>query len=447
MSEQHLRDQEAYFENLVRWYALRGGDYYGLAAKSSSGEPSLSLHLSLSGSTLAVQVVRCQALTSDYCVVEINPATEPVVKADTRVSDAAVPVYISLSPQAKREAGQPDPGEDIPRPPYRAFDYRLHLSQPPDLPVGHYLQVAEINVAGGSVAISDRYIPPCLSLSADARLMAKAQEFRNRIENLLKLAATGYQKVAAAPADSELQMAVREALFACATHTAAFADSLITTRNAGHPAEMVALLKRLFRLYRTALLLQPRLRDHLNEKFFSRQGEGDVRTFEAAVDTFLLADYDHRQIALGLAAIDDILARLRGVLGFLAQEDPVKLDRGAVVEETLTYNGRTYRLAAFGEHKVERIGELTYLSINLAQPMAVSDALVFVAKELLSAGEWSGMRAKFGINEVHRPRASRPGGHRLGLVWQQSCAQARRYGSPPVGSALHVDCFRRRYCR
>ena len=58
ITQQHLKDQEKYFEDLARWYALDVGDKYGLTRKSFSGKPALSLNLSVSSNSLRVEVVR-----------------------------------------------------------------------------------------------------------------------------------------------------------------------------------------------------------------------------------------------------------------------------------------------------------------------------------------------------------------------------------------------------
>ncbi|MEW5992961.1 MAG: hypothetical protein AB1744_01010, partial [Candidatus Zixiibacteriota bacterium] len=81
LTQQHLKDQEKYFEELTRWYAIDVGDQYGLVRKNFSGKPALMLNLSLSGNRVSVEVVRCQAVTADGGVIEINESNRATVKA------------------------------------------------------------------------------------------------------------------------------------------------------------------------------------------------------------------------------------------------------------------------------------------------------------------------------------------------------------------------------
>ena len=135
ITQQHLKDQEKYFEELARWYALDVGDHYGLIRKSFSGQPALSLNLSLSGNRLQVEVVRCQALTPDGNVIEINEGTLEHINAEGEVGSSDVPVYLGIDTTARQPVGEPDSQEDLPRLPFLAGNYKLTLGSPPSLPM------------------------------------------------------------------------------------------------------------------------------------------------------------------------------------------------------------------------------------------------------------------------------------------------------------------------
>ena len=127
ITQRHLQDQENYFEELARWYVLNIGDRHGLIRKSFSGHPALSLNLSMSGNRLRVEVVRCQALTPDGGVIEINENNQTAVHAEGEVSGNKVPVYIGIDATARKQVGDPEPHEDLPRLPYLTGHYVLTL--------------------------------------------------------------------------------------------------------------------------------------------------------------------------------------------------------------------------------------------------------------------------------------------------------------------------------
>ena len=404
ISQQHLKDQERYFEDLARWYALSAGNHWGLVRKSVSGQPALVMNHSLSSGQLRVELLRCQALTPGGAYIEINESSRNAAIAEARVSDGPVTVFVSIAPDAKRQVGDPDPQEEVPRVPYLASSYAVHLGTPPSMPEEWFVPVAELMIAGSEVAPSETYYPPCLSISADDRLGQKATDLRNRLENLLSLTSRAYTAIATAGAlsseSSSLQVAFKETVYHLAYHLSSTLDECLTGRNGGHPAELVIVFKKLFRVVSTLLNLQPGLKDYLNEKLFIKQMGTEVARFLSEVDAFLLADYDHRNLGSQIKMIDDTMGTLRSVFGFLAQLKSEQLGPQAVTTDTLTYAGKTYRIVEYGGCAVEQVGELAYVSVGLSSPQPVSDAVTLMAKDLFSVAEWNNMQVRLGLNEA-----------------------------------------------
>ncbi|HVP07432.1 MAG TPA: hypothetical protein VMS71_06285 [Candidatus Acidoferrum sp.] len=405
ISRQHLKDQEAYFQELTRWYAGSIGDHYGLVRKSLSGQPALSLNMSIQGSHLRVEVLRCQAITPDGSFIEIQDASRNIIRAEmTQSGTAVVPVYITVDPAAHKQVGDPDPGEDIPRIPYLVRDYSLHLGERPNAPEGRCLQVAQLTIAGGEVMYADNYYPPCLTLYADERLVQRGTDFRNRLENLLSLSSRAYLAVSSPGALSgektELQTAFKDTIHQIVYHLAATIDEFVIGRNASHPMHLVIQFKRLFRVFSTLFNLYPGLKDYLNEKYFVKELNSDIGRFIASVDAFIMTEYNHNDLGGHLEAIDTILGTLRGILGFLAQVKKEQLASDAVATDTLTYHARTYRMVSYAASRLEQIGELSYLVIEIAEPRAISDTVILMAKDLYSVAEWGHMQVRLGLNQA-----------------------------------------------
>ena len=404
VTQQHLKDQEEYFEELTRWYALGVGDKYGLIRKTFSGKPALSLNVSLSANSLAVEVVRCQAVTPDGSVIEINESNQSSVRAEKEVEASSVPIYIGIDAAARKQVGEPDPHDDLPRLPYLVGNYCLEIGQPPNLPEARYLQIAELSIDGNEVTHADGYYPPCLSLNADERLTRKAADYRNRLENLLSLSSRAYAATAGGGAlageQTSLQTAFRETIYQFAYHLSSMLDDFVVGRNAFHPHHLVMFFKKLFRVFSTLLNLRPGLKDFLNERFFVKEMGSEVGRFMSSVDGFLLAEYNHTDLSGHLRAVDDIMGNLRGIMGFLAEVKRDQLGEQAVATDTLTYRGRTYRVVEYGGCKLERVGELSYMLIDVPEPCPMSDTVVLITKDLCSAAQWSSMQVRLGLNDA-----------------------------------------------
>ena len=404
ITQQHLQEQENYFEELARWYALDAGTSYGLVRKSISDKTALSLNISVSSGRLRVEVIRCQAITPDGSLIEINESNQSNIQAEAEASHLIVPVYIAINPITKKQVGDPDPRDDLPRVPYLVGNYSLSLGKPPDLPEGRYLQIAELTIDGNEISHSENYYPPCRTLYADERLAQKALDYRNKLENLLSLASRAYVAITAGGAlsdqNSELQQAFKETIYQFAYNLSSTLDNYVVGRNSFHPIHIVIFFKKLFRTLTTLLNLQPGLKDFLNERFFVREINSEVGRFMSSVDACLLADYDHRNLGGHLRAIDDILVQVRGILGFLAQIKREQLATQAVATDALTYRGRTHALVEYATNQLEQIGELSYLLINIKEPLAINDIVILINKDMFSTGEWSSMQVRLGLNEA-----------------------------------------------
>ena len=402
ITRDHLADQEKYFEELVRWHARHIGDGYGLIRKSRTGQPALSLNLSVSGNRVRVEVLRCQAITPDGLYIEIDGSTGEVIRGETDNSAASIPVYLGVDVEQKKQVGEPDPAEDLPRVPYLVSGYSVHLGAPPNLPEGRYLQVAVLQVRGSEAGFAPDYYPPCVTLYADERLAEKASDLRNRLESLLSLSTRAYRAMAAsgslAKESTSLQVAFRDTVNAMVYHLTGTMDEFVTGPNAGHPLGMVVYFKKLCRMVSTLLNLHPGVKDYLNEKYFTKQIGSEVGRFQSSMEAFILSDYNHRDIGSHVRMIDDILETLRNIMAFLAQTKREALGDQAVATETLTYMGRTYRNLACKGSRLERVGELSYLLIDVAQPCPVSDIVTLMTKDMFSDAEWRSMQVRLGIN-------------------------------------------------
>lgn len=404
LSMKHLRDQERFFSELSRWHAAGADDNYGLI-KKAGGLPPLKISASLSGSSIKVELSRCQAVLPCGMYVEYNQAMSggDVLKAEAEVKETSVPVFLGAVEGGRVQTGDPDPSEEIPRLPYEMPEYTLSLMEPPGLPESRYIRIEVFNVSGSEVGPDPAYFPPCVTVSADGRLASRAVNYRNRMENLLKLSTRAYSAASSSGglegASTRLQSAFRETMYFLLYHMAAHLDDFRTGRNAGHPVEMIVQLKKLFRVISSLLSSRPGLTDYLNEKFFSRNN-AEARTYISSVDAFLMSEYEHRDIGKQIRMADEIIATLGEIMAFLAQTSPDQLLDQEEAAETMTYKGKTYKVCELSGRRLEEVGELAHLVMDPVQKGPVSDAVVLINKSLFSEDEWRSMQVRLGLNRA-----------------------------------------------
>lgn len=404
ITQRHLKDQEKYFEELSRWQAANAGFGFGLVSKSFNGKNSLNLNLTVSGDLVRAEVDRCQALTPGGHYIEINDSTDITLKAECRIGDSPIMVYIGVDPKNKDAVGEADPEEELPRLPYLVSRYLLFLGESPNLPEENFIPVAELNVSEGEVSLSQDYYPPCITVSSCDILMQKAGDYKNRLENLLSLSSRAFMGMASDTSLSgektNLQMAYKDTMYLFVYNLASMLDDFAAGRRMMHPLKLIINIKKLFRSFSSLLNMQPGLKDYLNERYFSKERKSEVGRFLALIDGFLLSEYNHLDIRSQIKVIDEIFEEFRGLMGFLAQTKREQLGAQAVATETLTYRSRTYRVAEYKSNKVEHIGGLNYVMINIAKPAPVSDTVILMAKDLFGADGWANMQVRLGINDA-----------------------------------------------
>lgn len=405
LSQAHLAAQEEYLESRDRWYAVTGADRWGLMhGHGTDAHTALGMNLTAGSERLRVEVTRCRAMTPGGWLIDIGEAASGPLSAEVELSGEQIGVYVGIDDPVKRETGEPNPDEDPPRHPWRTSNYFVLLGEKPPLSRDRWIQVALLAAEGSEVEPVRDYYPPCLSTHADERLDKAAHDLRNRLENLLSLSSRAFVAINAdgslSAEKTSLQDAFKQTVYQFASHLSASLDTFVVGRNGRHPIEMVVFFKRLFRVFSTALNLQPVLKDFLNEKFFTREAGTEAGRFLATIDSFVMADYDHNAIGRHMREIDQILGVLRGLFGFFAQVKKEQLGAQAVASDSITYRGQSYRVASYSDVQVETLGELNYLVINLPEPRELSDITVLLNKDLFNAAQWSGMQVRLGLNEA-----------------------------------------------
>jgi len=404
LTGKHFKDQEKYFENLAKWHQRATVDNFGLVKKSTEGNTALSMNASMSGNRMTIEITRCQAITPDGSYIEINESLGTIVRGEAEIEENRVMVYIGIDPEIKTAVGDAEPSEAVPRVPYNINNYKVFIGQTPNLPEGLYIPIAQLSINGTEISPAPDYFPPCMTLNAEDRLAQKATDYRNRLENLLALSTRAYMAVttsgALEGASTNLQIAFKDTMYHLVYHFASTLDEFIVGKNAPHPINMVIQFKKLFRVISSLLNLSPGLKDYLNEKYFTREHKMEIGKFMAAVDAFLLAEYEHKNIGSHVAMIDSNLGALRGMLAFLAQTKAEQLGDQAMATEMLTYSGKTYKNIDYSASRLEQVGELSYLVVDIAEPLPVGDAVILVTKDLYSEAEWRSMQVRLGVNEA-----------------------------------------------
>ncbi len=405
LTQEHLRLQEQYLEELSRRYNVPLGDRWGLVRFGASSRVALTLNASVTGDQVRVELVHCQAITPDGHLIHVTQSGGRSLRASIITSpEDSISVWVSVQTEERQEFGDPDPAEEIPRMPYRAASYALHLGPRPEVPPGQVVQVALLVMREKEVNHSPSYIPPSVTLFSDDRLHQKAVEIRNRLETLLSIGNRAFTTLSAGGAmsgeGSDIKSGLQHTIYQFVTFLSSTLDEFVVSRNAGHPQQAVVWFRKQFRMFHTLLSLRPSVRDYLHERYFVKEAGSDISRFMSAIDQFLLSEYNHENIGQHMESIENILEMIRGLLSHIAHVKEEQLGPQAIATESLTYAGRTFKQAPYGGTRIERLGELTYVEVQLGSPQPMKDTVILLSKDLATSNDWSGMHVRLGLNEA-----------------------------------------------
>lgn len=398
LTQEHLRSQERYAEELARRYGTPIGDRWGLIRFGASSRLALTLNAVVNGDRLRIELAHCQAITPDGYVIHISQADGQPVRTTVAATEGEIPVFVSINPDAKVETGNPDPSEEIPRMPFRAAAYVLHAGNRPEIPAGRIVPIATLVVHEKEVRLSPTYFPPCVTLFSDEQLNQKAGELRNRLETLLSIGNRAYQTLSGE--GSDLKADLKETIYQFVSYLSSTLDDFVVGRNAGHPLMLLAFHKKLFRTFQTLLNLRPGVRDYLHDRYFVKEAQSDISRFMSQIDDFLMTEYNHENIGGHVRSIETLLDLVKGLLGYMAHVKEEQLGPQAMATESLTYRGKTYKQSPYGQTRVEQLGDLTYLEILLTDPRSMKDLVVLLSKNAVAVTDWTAMHVRLGLNEA-----------------------------------------------
>ena len=173
---------------------------YGILPPSVGGEDNFNVKISFDNqNSVRVSVLSCKAITPGGVSIDL-PSLSTVLPADSgniltatfpfssANSDTTSWIFLFVHPFEKQTAGSPDIIENPPRfpivlPTYSIrliseSDYRQFAHHPYAIPVG------KISVNGNDIKVDDEYIPPCISLNANADLVSLHGELDKYLADL-----------------------------------------------------------------------------------------------------------------------------------------------------------------------------------------------------------------------------------------------------------------------
>lgn len=173
---------------------------YGILPPSVTGEDVFNVRISYDNqNSLRVSILSCKAITPGGVIIDL-PSPSTVVSSDsgniltatfpfsTANNEATSWIFLFVHPFEKQAAGSPDLSENPPRfpivlPTYSIelvseSDYRQFAHHPYAIPVG------KVITNGNDVKVEDEYIPPCVSLHANADLVSLHGELDKYLADL-----------------------------------------------------------------------------------------------------------------------------------------------------------------------------------------------------------------------------------------------------------------------
>jgi hypothetical protein len=322
-------------------------------------------------------------------------------------AERKIPLFVYVDSERKKEVGDPRNNEDPPRLPFNTFLYGLQLESPPAIQEGFWFQIAELEIKGNHVTLSNDYIPPCLNVSSSVNLVNITQDFRNTLERLLLLTTQTFNGFSSARGLEDFAdgAPLRQAFIAISQNLSIFLSSTLDEQSQTkphHPSELILYYKKLFRLFQSLFELYPPVKS-----FLKRSPKSEMEDlFFTSISAFLKSDYNHEDLRSQITPIQKILQMMEEILIYIAELSPERL---MIHSGVLEYRGKSYKQMDFEACKFSPDGDLQYLSIEGIKSGTIQDILILVRSELFSRDEYQYLDVRIGVNEANTLGQSDPG--------------------------------------
>lgn len=403
VSQRHLKEQERYFEELLRWTLFHLPHEYGLIRNPLHIGDSLDLDVVMEGDILRVSLRACIAVTPDGHLIHVtdaNQGNEPIFahKQVTLEGTEKIGVYLVVKPNSKKEVGEPDPEEDPPRFPYLTPRYELVLGEAPNLSEGTFLQLGELEVMEGKVEQSRDFIPPCMTIASFSRLQNQIARFYTTLESIQGYALAALQGFArGSPAETLGGQSQVKSLLSqfewLVQKIASSLDIYLSPLSNRSPREVFGFFKSFFRGYQVFFKLDPGLKEFIINEYFAKKltpSQGDL--FFDLFEFFQKSNYKHSDLRGHLRQINQILQIMEGILKFYAGGIPVS-------EETITYEGIEYNLIGYQKSSYRQEGDVHYLVLDGFGSKSLQNLIVRVKRGVIRREDYSRIAAYLGANE------------------------------------------------
>jgi len=403
VSQKHLKEQERYFEELLRWVLFHLPYEYGLIKNPLQIGDPLQLDLVQEGDLLKVSLRNCTAVTPAgelIYVTDTNQGDE-LISVSTQLNFAGtekIGIYIVLKSNSKKEVGNSDSEEEPPRFPYLTSSYELVLGEASNVDGRASLQLAELEIMEGKVEQSQDFIPACVTISSYSRLQNQLARFYIMLESIQGYALAALQGFArASDAETLSKQSQLKGLLSqfewLVQNIASNLDVYLSPLSNRSPREVVEFFKGFFKGYRVFFRLDPGLKEFVIHEYFAKRltaSQGDQ--FFELFESFEKSRYNHSDIRTHLQQINQILQIMDGLLKFYAEGIPVS-------EKSIMYEGIEYNLIGYQSLSYRQEGDVHYLVLAGFGSKSLQDLIVRIKRGVIRREDYPRIAAYLGANE------------------------------------------------
>ena len=403
VNQKHLKEQERYFEELLRWALFHLPHEYGLVRNPSHLGDPLDLDVIVEGDVLRVWLRACTAVTPAghfVYVTDSNQGDEPI-RAHRQVpleGSEKLGVFLVVQVKSKKEVGEPDPEEEPPRFPYLTPGYELVIGEASNAGEGAFIQLAELDVTEGKVEQSRDFIPPCMTVTSFSRLQNQIVRLYTILASIQNHALSAVQAFVRETRDEDLggQAELRSLLSQLDWLVKTIASGLdlhLSPVSNRSPREVFGFFRSFFKGYQIFFKLDPGLKEFIISDYFARQlspSQGDY--YFELLDTFEKSNYNHSDLRTHLRQVDQILQSMEKMVKHYAEGI-------AIPEDVITYEGVQYNRIAYKKSSYRQERDVHYLVLDGFGSKSLQNVIVRAKRGVIRREDYSRITAYLGVNE------------------------------------------------
>ena len=200
VTSRHFDQEQDFVRNLTRFATLALAPGYGIAKWVNDKAEPLEVNLTADGKKLTVAVTHCAAILPNGHVININAEflKHSAVKLEIDTASESrrrLPIYLYASPTEPQDFGDPEPGEELARSPWRVGKLSLSVEADEAQSATAGFQIADLVSTDDGFVLDNNFVPASVTSACGKAIVNRMERVKQGLDKVRKAGLTALAEV------------------------------------------------------------------------------------------------------------------------------------------------------------------------------------------------------------------------------------------------------------